>query len=100
MTRAIRLLVRLVRTSQSPPPSGRQSGIPIGQPISQNSVRDRDESSFLAAVDRDTSEHGCEISALGTRGNPGDLSEETSQPWASVPGSAGQAFAGALMVAG
>ena len=66
----------------------------------QNRVRDRDESSLLAPVDHDRPEHRCEIGALGTRGNPGNLSDETSQPWASVPGSARQALAGALMVAG
>ncbi len=43
----------------------------------QDRVRDRNESSLLAAVDHNTSEHRCEIGTFGTRGDPG----ETSQPW-------------------
>lgn len=34
ITRAMRPWVRLLRTSQSPPPSDRQRGMPVGQPYS------------------------------------------------------------------
>jgi hypothetical protein len=63
----------------------------------QDRVRDRDERALLAPVDHDAPEYGCEIGTLGTRGDPCNLSDETSQLWAPVPGSAQQALAGALI---
>src|SRR5258708_21312956 len=66
----------------------------------QDRMSDGDESPLLASVDHDAPEQGCEICAFGTRGDPGDLRDEASQPRAPVPGSTGEAFACALMVAG
>ncbi len=63
-------------------------------------MSDRDQSPLLASVNHDAPEHGCEICAFGTRGDPGDLRDEASQPRAPVPGSTGEALACALMVAG